>query len=285
VVTLSTWPDAKYQRSGELHTALGTAVNEWMKSAPVYAEVIPASDRRSFEIVLRVPNPPPVERWSLLLGEYLHDARSALDALTWELANLTGQEIARPNNVQFPLELTPGDFRKAELGPLATIPADYIGRMRQLQPFTTDVPKGHALSWLRHLNNHDKHRSLIACSVSFEGTSHASLALDLDDPIGPDLHRIDYQATTPVALVEGTLLQRHVFDRPWRADEATIDTELKVLPTVSHPNLGTAALQQVVEAISGQVGAALKFIRTGSGRVVTVTHETKLMRIDVPPEN
>jgi hypothetical protein len=256
-----------------------------MKAAPAHASVVPAPDRRSFEIVLRVVEPAPLEAWSLLLGEYLHDARSALDALTWELANMAGQTPERPQAVQFPLELRASDFRIAEKTGLATVAEEYRGRLRQLQPFTAPDPANHAFSWLRHLSNHDKHRALVACTVAMAGTGHANLVLDGDEPPGPEFHRVEQVAEHPVTLVDGTVLQRHIFDRPWKPGGGKINTNLRLTPTVTHPEIGTSGLRQVVETISAQVGIALDFVRSGAGPVVAARRDPDYITVKAKPQH
>jgi hypothetical protein len=111
---------------------------------------------------------PPDPRWALIVGDFLHNARSALDNLVWQLVLVNGAEPSFRN--QFPIFAdTPASEnarvkRHARIREmLAGVGADEVAFICELQPYTG--PHVHrnaktALRWLAKLSNTDKHRYL-----------------------------------------------------------------------------------------------------------------------------
>lgn len=111
----------------------------------------------------------------LIVGDCIHNARTALDYLMVRLfALVSGQEVGRVENVQFPICSAPDKFKRT-VGPFNAYPAasGYIARIEELQPYNNGnvsiwgvrpngLPRIHALpnalDRLSKLDNIDKHR-------------------------------------------------------------------------------------------------------------------------------
>jgi hypothetical protein len=117
--------------------------------------------RLTFKVEVHgVPDP----MWGVLVGEIVHNFRSALDHVVWELA---GRPPARTSKTQFPIFDTPAGFSARGLEQfLAGVEDKAITLIKAEQPFfvrpdgtcegTTDSPLWH----LKELSDIDKHRTL-----------------------------------------------------------------------------------------------------------------------------
>ncbi len=80
--------------------------------------------------------------WGLLIGDCLHNARTALDYVMVRLwAQTTGQDPRDVGNVQFPIYDDPGEFA-SKVGRLRkNLPfSGYLARIEELQPFNAFNP-------------------------------------------------------------------------------------------------------------------------------------------------
>ncbi|MFD3927434.1 hypothetical protein [Streptomyces sp. NPDC058614] len=118
---------------------------------------------------------PPDPAWGLILGDLLHDARSALDHLIYQLAILNLGRSLNDNEagrVQFPVEEDAQKFQRQEARRLKDLRAVDRARLEELQPYNAwdesiwgphEMPGPPApiplyLNELTKLNNIDKHR-------------------------------------------------------------------------------------------------------------------------------
>lgn len=102
------------------------------------------------------------EHWGLMIGDFLHNLRSALDHLIWRLVQHNGQ-IPGPNN-EFPVFLKQSGFDKRGPEMLRGVHPGAIDLIQTLQPFA-EGGKGNLLWILNLLNNIDKHRVLHVTQV------------------------------------------------------------------------------------------------------------------------
>jgi len=135
----------------------------WLEEHPyrVYAEL--DAERRNKLIKVEVfRNPPP--ELGLLIGDCLHNMRSALDNLVYDLAiahrgSPLSKSIAR--NSQFPIFKDCGDFMRTGMDQIRGIHPDAKAVIKGLQPYHRgDKFAYHRLWMLRELSNADKHRLL-----------------------------------------------------------------------------------------------------------------------------
>ena len=108
-----------------------------------------------------------LKRVGLCLGDILHNFRSALDHLTYELALWhTGGHVSRPKRVQFPIADNPSHFASARGDALREVHPDHQATIERFQPYhpisegLSIGPEFHALALLRDLDNANKHRFL-----------------------------------------------------------------------------------------------------------------------------
>jgi hypothetical protein len=123
-----------------------------------------------------------------IVGDVLHNARSALDHLAWQLVAFDG---GTPNdNTAFPIHDSPtnakGNPRVVNLNPPITHPA-LLEALERAQPFYGEATYGHpaaehGLSVLRSLNNVDKHRLLLAVVCALNIHEPAWWGADDNDP-------------------------------------------------------------------------------------------------------
>ena len=99
--------------------------------------------------------------WGVQIGEILHNLRSALDHLIWELVILaTGSPPDLPTKLQFPIFKTKERFKSRGIPQqLASVPQAAIDLIESEQPFNVGGDKN-PLWHLSELSNCDKHRTL-----------------------------------------------------------------------------------------------------------------------------
>lgn len=98
---------------------------------------------------------------SLILGELIHDLRSVLDHIAWQLYRHGATPQLSPGaerRVQFPIEDSPSSFaQRLRDGWLPGVRDVHLSVVRMHQPYNGAHP---AIEWLRDLSNQDKHRSI-----------------------------------------------------------------------------------------------------------------------------
>ena len=108
-------------------------------------------------------------RWGVIFGDAIHNFRSALDHLVWQLVLLNGETPTTAN--QFPICDTEADYRNKRKSQLRGVSGPHTAHIDQMQPCRTRIPPGQvsAFAALRDLSNHDKHRliHLTAFAVDF----------------------------------------------------------------------------------------------------------------------
>lgn len=127
-------------------------------------------DAQSGEYAVRmILGPLPIE-WSLILGDALHNMRSALDSLVYRLsvAHLgvpTDREVRR---IGFPIVDSDDEFDdriRHNQGPYKCDPR-VVALIKGMQPYQpSEWGYGNPLQLLRDLNNIDKHRHLVLARI------------------------------------------------------------------------------------------------------------------------
>lgn len=134
----------------------------------------------AIELVVEVRRQPPWDRWGVLIGEVVHDLRSALDHAAWTLTVAHRDPPPDPptgwwRRVEFPIFTDPDLFRtdgiKVDL--YGVDPSVIAAAFEWLQPFRRAPrrPERHPLAILHALSIRDKHRALpLAAIVGRGGT-------------------------------------------------------------------------------------------------------------------
>lgn len=171
-----TWAGAKVDRATAHYADLKTRIDGWFASDPYRLESVIADDHFSWKLYLRVDEPPPLVEWATILGDCLHNLRSALDAAVWELAHSDGAAPINPRLVQFPFCERAVDWPRRLDGSLAGLPTDLLARLETVQPYnhTDSDERISALSLLNTLDIEDKHKAGIRAEARATGASNRS---------------------------------------------------------------------------------------------------------------
>ena len=203
--------NAKLAWAEEHANALRAEVREWTHSNPI--ETIRDGEKRGNSAMVRFiakfVKQPPLERWGLMFGDFIHNTRSALDHFVYAIAHHESGEIPLPDRAQkrlgFPICDSPAEWRSRcfIIDPL--VPATRV-RIEGVQPYHR--PQIHALpkllALLRDFSNVDKHR-LLAPAVC---TLHKA-AVHLHAPEGMRCSFAHSAHTGEV--VDGTVLHTAIF--------------------------------------------------------------------------
>jgi len=169
-VNASLWPDMKIQRAAVHLSELHGRFMQWESGKPYRTQSRLRPDRRTIDTYLRIHSVAPLDEWSLILGDFLHNLRSALDAIAWELATFNGASPRKPKSVQFPIATDPSAWDIALTGWVGDLPSAFIERLSLLQPFRYAVAgKLSALEVLHALDIQDKHKSALEVGIGQEG--------------------------------------------------------------------------------------------------------------------
>lgn len=100
---------------------------------------------------------------ALIMGDALHNLRSALDYLVWQLVLEAGNQPSKTNC--FLIAETEYTWKSNHAAKLAGVDPAWIEQIQKHQPFEAPVPGEHWLARLERMNNVLKHR-LVPPSVS-----------------------------------------------------------------------------------------------------------------------
>lgn len=109
----------------------------------------------------------PIVEWGVRFGDCLHNLRSALDHVAWQLAldHLKRQPTENEaRRIQFPIEDTCERFKQAKIRKFVSTTS--IGMFDKFQPYHAgNLAATHSLAVLRDLSNVDKHRVVHAAAI------------------------------------------------------------------------------------------------------------------------
>ena len=152
-------------RRAELHLRdLHTEVGRYIEGN--HAETVRSFDpaTKVFEARVQVTRRPNYVAWSVLLGDFLHNLRSALDHLVWQLVLVSGERTPDRRN-QFPIALQEEhylgvDGREGMRERMLTgVAQEHRVVIDRVQPYRLgEEAATHSLAHLQRLNNTDKHR-------------------------------------------------------------------------------------------------------------------------------
>ena len=143
--------------------AFGASVAEW-QSNPLSAHGEISEDRRTYKLVLDdFAVVPPVELWGMLIGDCVHNLRSALDNLCFSAARLRCDPPADPRGIQFPIFDTRQAYKSNAARTLKQLPDSAVALLEHFQPFK----KSHcskATNGCPAARNHRRARTQGSCS-------------------------------------------------------------------------------------------------------------------------
>jgi len=153
---------AKLDRAHAHLRTLDAQIPAFLDSKPhVYRGEIDREASR-YRVRVYIRRQPPL-RWSAIVGDLVHNLRSALDHLVWQLVILNGSTPG--DNHQFPILSSPQPKKfarlTAEVSPLAA------AVIERVQPYNGgDGVDAHTLTALRELSNEDKHRVILPTATA-----------------------------------------------------------------------------------------------------------------------
>ncbi|MDQ1742189.1 MAG: hypothetical protein QOE23_528 [Pseudonocardiales bacterium] len=170
-------------------------------------------DERGWQFLKWGSVPEPDRRLGAILGDFVHNVRSALDQTMWQLVKANGATPGK--HTQWPVSETEGQWRVditerdvSKLGPAPTagLSNDAFELVRQFQPFQAGrrLRSKDPLLLLHRLSNVDKHRTMhVAASYPVEVLPNMRIT-----PAGY-LELTSVQAPTrPILISEGAILVR-----------------------------------------------------------------------------
>ncbi len=228
---------AKYERAVEQLTSLNEEVLAFGKQPYPYTIVRQVCDEGAHYVFGLKPAWPTnlQDRWGAIIGEIVHDLRSALEQLVWQLVLLNGGQPRKshtfPIRVKEPAEGFAVEMRRKWTdksgrvcyGPLFGVNDDALTLIESCQPYKGS--NGALLRQLHEMWNTDKHKTLIPTTLwgpapdikltnavlltqtpgRFEGDTYVMevfVAPESDAPPDPDVN-VEPHAPIDIALSDG----------------------------------------------------------------------------------
>lgn len=134
----------------------------------------PTADPEVFLSNWRISEMDPIpSRWSCVAGDAIHNLRSALDHVAWQLA-LLDSDGDPYRYTSWPITSSPERFELRAVDVLRDLEGDHVAFVRERQPWVAEEFK--ALEWLGRLDNLDKHRLLLRMATSTTEDTFARIA-------------------------------------------------------------------------------------------------------------
>ena len=155
----------KIERAKEHIRNLDTAIGIFLRDEPyrlgAKPHPVPQIDHTTLYIAEVQPVP---DQFSLIIGDAVHNLRSALDYLMWQLVDAAGGILDK--NIYFPVSQTPHQFQSA-IGnrEIQKITPEALNIIHSVQPYTT---LDQTLWLLHQLDIVDKHRLLLTTVASMD---------------------------------------------------------------------------------------------------------------------
>jgi hypothetical protein len=185
---------AKLERATELLNTLQVAALRYLDPIPwdLLGEVLHEPDRYVVTVGVKKAPPP---RLGAIFGDLIHNLRSSLDYLVYELVRLNHQEPQ--NKTGFPIykDRPTGTFSNASRDALRGVADEPIALIEKLQPYNRSDLQRTALIIVREFSNRDKHRNIVPFiaamrhpgddpDISFTTNEHARLKGDFSVKTG-----------------------------------------------------------------------------------------------------
>lgn len=169
--------NAKLQRAEQHTQALQDEIVPWLKmDTYAISPQINADSTRYSLIAHLVGKEPPLQRWTLMAGDSLHNMRCALDHLVYAIAVHESGTTPPPdeNRLMFPITDTAAKFNESAQRTIRNVSVSVRDAIEAVQPYNRPHPKlPPPLAILRDLENIDKHRLLrLAYAAISQGNVH-----------------------------------------------------------------------------------------------------------------
>lgn len=155
----------KLLNAGRHFRSLEAEILDWTGKNPILAPTrVSAEDSSTCELFRPAAPFIPELAWSCRFGDGVHNLRSALELLAFELCHIDDDVPERPDRIYFPVVEDQSNWQN-QTRYLGSIPASLLQRIQDVQPWHSDSPRTHVLAFLNRLNNMDKHRTTIGLMV------------------------------------------------------------------------------------------------------------------------
>jgi hypothetical protein len=161
----------------EMHARnLTQSITDWLARSPPTARADFIADRHGYRLILEQFTEPPLrDEWGLLIGDCVHNLRSALDNLCFALAVQRCDPPRDPRGIYFPVSGNADTFARSAKSTLEQVSPQVADCLRQWQPFNRgaqDAIARDALNLLHHLSSQDKHRVPQVVLISLNQRDH-----------------------------------------------------------------------------------------------------------------
>ena len=198
------------------------------------------------------PGPPPtvLVEWSVILGEILHNLRSALDHLVWQLVLANGQTPGRHN--KFPIFADHDKWLQEKVKFLKGVSIRHEAMVGHLQPYTGGISLPFDVSMLKvldELNNIEKHRHLILAVIVSKGI----------EPLDSQLDDSSTRSPLSGSFVIGKIETDRVLLRLDNADMAIVPS-FKVDVGIANTDLQGRTLPRILDKCLRTVEGCVQFL-------------------------
>lgn len=161
---------AKVDRAGEHVDALYAEIRHWAEGRPYTLLSEPEGPSQQHRIYLHFRDVPPnTQHWGLLLGDAVHNLRSALDHLVYALAvRESGQDPPlAARHLGFPITTAAEEWRGQKHTKTRGLSPEMRALVKSVQPFSSvgGDPDADLLAILSRLDIADKHRTAVPVAV------------------------------------------------------------------------------------------------------------------------
>lgn len=169
-------------------------------------------------------------RVQVIIGDVVHNLRSALDHVTWQLVLANGGEPkSGPKGTQFPIRCDPPDSLSVD-AKRGEVSGAALKKIKEAQPSTKRDPDDcsqHPLAVLNHVSNTDKHREAAVGHRVLQPVSIWSSTWDRTEPwvapfktVNPTVDSVEVVlAELPAVLGDGGAATRFVVELELPGDE------------------------------------------------------------------
>lgn len=250
----------KFNRAKEQFDELGTEMEGFFNGEPKPYASVGEFDTEAWEWVerLQVIREPPL-RFGVILGDCLHNLRSCLDHVIWQVTLLDGG--TPDDRTQYPIaSKSEAQFEAIANDRIPDLNAKHRAMVKKTQPYHRgDEASSHPLAMLATLSNTDKHQVV--------HTAHSIVGYDAKASLDKLVGSAQQEGPTPVVgwwlasagrLDHGTPWFRIVWDpaeEPPR--EVNVGGDFITEPAFGEVGLPASELPKIAEAVRGVMQAFL----------------------------
>jgi hypothetical protein len=258
------WAGAKIARAQQHRHDLVGRFAAWAGTSRPHPEASIADDRLSYEVRVRMRHAPPLEEWSLILGDALHNLRSALDVLVWALAEPASLSEAQRRRVMWPVVVDPKKWADAASRSLASVPADVVTRIGQCQPFNRPEPERDrdGLLILHQLDITDKHKLSLSAKAQATNAAVEHSVEFHDEAAAARNVPPDVTIVSEAPALDGSTIWSGRTTDPIKKIEGKLDLTYQVGVSVGGNFTGVVDL---LDGLSGNVMQAVEYVTSSTG--------------------